>query len=341
MLYSRTPLVCILGACALAAGVGVACGEPRDAAAVVASVAPDSSAALSPDLPYRLSLAQWSLNRRYRQRGGDPYAFPAHARALGFEGVEYVSQLYAADLEPPDGDPARYRTRALAVVGRLDSAARAAGVTQALIMIDNEGDVSSANAEARARAIQNHQHWIEAAASVGIPTVRINAGGDGPRRRMHEYSVASLREFGAFAKTRGVNVVVENHGGNSSDPRFLAGVMAAVAMDNVGILPDFGNWCRRRADADGGGATCVDRVPPDSIYAAVGAWMPYAHAVSAKSYAFDADGGETTVDFARMLDTVLAHGYTGFVGVEYEGETDEVEGIALTKALLERVGRSR
>ena len=288
-------------------------------------------------LPYKISLAQWSLNRRYREDQVDPYLFARHAKALGFEGIEYVTQLYAADLAPVDGDIDLHQNKVLAVAARLDSAAKAEGITQVLLMVDNEGDLASTNEQARQRAIQNHQHWIGAAASMGVPTVRVNAGGAGSRRQMHDLTVKSLRSLGSYAQPLNVNVVVENHGGNSSEPNFLASVMQAVAMDNVGILPDFGNWCRQRGE----GAGCLDEVPADSIYHAVGLWMPYAHAVSAKSYNFTAEGNETKIDYQRMMDTVLAHGYTGFVGVEYEGAGPEVSGIQATKALLERVGRTK
>ncbi len=313
-----------------------ACGTEPAATTDVTTDTPNTAIV---DLPYKISLAQWSLHKKYFDGGGDPYAFPADAKAMGFEGVEFVSQIYRDDLAGPDADPATHRTKALAVMARLDSAAKSADVTQVLIMIDNEGNLSSTDAKERQRAINNHKVWIDAAANNGIPTVRLNAGGHGDRKRMHDLSVASLKELGAYAKPKNVNVVVENHGGNSSDPRFLANVMAAVDMDNVGILPDFGNFCRERK-ADGTG--CADEVPRDSTYTAVGMWMPYVHAVSAKSYDFDASGAETKIDFRRMMDTVVAHGYTGFVGIEYEGEvTPEVEGIVATKALLEKGGNRK
>lgn len=326
----------------LFAGLGLlfatACNSSQEANAGDTVITADTTMA-SPAvvLPYKISLAQWSLNRRYRADDGKPYEFAADAKGLGFAGIEYVSQLYAKDLEPKDGNPAQHRAKAMAVMTRLDSIADAVGIQQVLIMLDNEGDLSSTDEKVRMRAIQNHKDWIDAASSVGIPTVRLNAGGDGPRKQMHDVSVKSLTELGAYAKTKNVNVDVENHGGNSSDPNFLAGVMAAVGMDNVGILPDFGNWCRMQNDAATGG--CKDEVPTDSIYYAVGMWMPYAHAVSAKSHNFGPDGLETRIDYGRMMDTVVAHGYTGFVGIEFEGEGPELEGIKATKALLERRGR--
>jgi L-ribulose-5-phosphate 3-epimerase len=69
--------------------------------------------------------------------------------------------------------------------------------------------------------------------------------------------------------------------------------------------------------------------------------MPFARAVSAKSHAFDEEGNEREVDYARLMRIVLDAGYRGYVGIEYEGtELSEAEGILATKALLERVRES-
>ena len=323
--------------------LAAACGNDAPAAE---TEAPDAAEA---ELPYKISLAQWSLHKRYLPEGmfggqalASPYEFPAYAKELGFDGVEYVSVIYQGDFEDGPGRAASIQR----VFQRLDSAAAANDIAEVLIMVDAEGELGAMDESERATAVANHKPYIDAAAASGIPTIRLNAGGESLRvdaspRQAHDQTVRSLRELGAYAKTKGgVNLVVENHGGYSSDPVWLRDVMAAVDLDNVGILPDFGNFCRRRVNPTVWEEGCADEVPADSIYAAVGMWMPYAHAVSAKSYDFDADGNETKIDFARMIDTVRAYGYDGYIGVEYEGEDiGEEDGSARTKALLERVGR--
>lgn len=291
--------------------------------------------------PFRISLAQWSLNKRYRNEGGDPYDFPAEAKEMGFDGVEYVSALYAADLADEDADQAEHDAAVLAVFDELHARAESAGIEEVLIMVDREGELAAVDESEREAAVANHRAYIDAAAASGIATIRVNAGGESLRAAAqpavaHAQAVKSLSELGAYAAERGVNVVVENHGGYSSDPTWMRDVMAAVDMDNVGVLPDFGNFCRRRVNPTVWEEGCADEVPADSIYAAVGMWMPYAHAVSAKSYAFDEAGAETKIDYARMMDTVLAYGYDGFVGIEYEGdELGEAEGIIATRRLLQ------
>jgi hypothetical protein len=120
-------------------------------------------------------------------------------------------------------------------------------------------------------------------------------------------------------------VLVENHGGLSSNGAWLAGVMARVRLPNCGTLPDFGNFQIQ------GGET-YDR------YKGVTELMLYAKAVSAKSHAFDDQGDETSTDYLTMMTIVLDAGYRGYVGIEYEGrDLDEYAGIRATKDLLLRV----
>ena len=120
-----------------------------------------------------------------------------------------------------------------------------------------------------------------------------------------------------------MNVIVENHGGLSSNGEWLAAVMKKVGMKNCGTLPDFGNFHD------------YDR------YKGVEETMPFAKAVSAKSHDFDENGNETKTDYTKMMKIVLKHGYNGFVGIEYEGrEKPEMEGIKQTKQLLLKVRKA-
>jgi sugar phosphate isomerase/epimerase len=126
-------------------------------------------------------------------------------------------------------------------------------------------------------------------------------------------------------------VIVENHGGLSSNGAWLAAVIEKVARPNCGTLPDFGNFTIRRAEGDQP-AEVYDR------YLGVKELMPFAKGVSAKSHAFDSAGNETHTDYLRMMKIVLDSGYHGYVGIEWEGDSiPESEGIRLTKNLLERV----
>ena len=263
---------------------------------------------------FRISLAQWSLHRtlaagRMQNLDFAPRAMSDH----GIEAVEYVNSFFK--------DKAEDREYLAEMKRRADDA----GVRSLLIMIDGEGQLADADSQKRARAIENHHRWVEAAHRLGCHSIRVNAGGSGEPQEQAARAADSLRKLAEFADGFGLNVLVENHGGHSSDGAWLAGVMRAADHPRVGTLPDFGNF-RIRGDE------WYDR------YQGVAELMPFARAVSAKSHEFDEEGNETRTDYRRMMKIVLDAGYRGFVGIEYEGGGhSEEEGIRLTKSLLERV----
>ncbi|HZM00386.1 MAG TPA: sugar phosphate isomerase/epimerase family protein, partial [Planctomycetota bacterium] len=244
----------------------------------------------------------------------DPLDFPRVVRDdYGLAGAEYVNSFFKDKV----GD---FRW-----LGQLDRRARDAGVTSLLIMIDGEGELAASDPAERNRAVENHIRWLAAAGFLGCHSIRVNAGGDGGREERASRAADSLQRLAAQAESYGLNVLVENHGGFSSDGAWLAGVMRLADHPRVGTLPDFGNFR-------------IDEAHEYDRYQGVAELMPWAKAVSAKSYAFDERGDETTIDYRRMLGIVDAAGYTGWVGVEYEGDgLPEPEGIRRTKALVERV----
>lgn len=165
----------------------------------------------------------------------------------------------------------------------------------------------------------------------GAHTIRVNAAGAGTAEEVATNAVAGLTQLGKYGAEKGINVVVENHGGYSSDGSWLAGVMKSVGMDNVGTLPDFGNFCIER-NPDFSCKKEYDR------YQGMKDLMPYAKGVSAKAHSFDENGNENDSDFLRIMKIVKDSGFKGTVGIEYEGqELSEEEGIKKTKALLEKV----
>jgi sugar phosphate isomerase/epimerase len=271
--------------------------------------------------PFKISLAEWSLHRALRAGKLDNLDFPKVAREqYGIEGVEYVNQFF--------------KDKAHDSVYLKDLKKRAAdnGVTNVLIMIDGEGDLSAPDKAARDKAIDNHKKWVDAAAALGCHAVRINTGGHYSPTDVADVAEAcsALTEYGAQNK---IHVICENHGGPSSNPDALLALMKAVnggktvaTSANFGTLPDFGNFPQE------GGKYTID------VYDAIARMMPYAYGVSAKSYDFDDKGRETKLDFARIMKIVTDSGYDGWVGIEYEGgRLGEPEGIKATKALLEAI----
>ncbi|WP_209400829.1 sugar phosphate isomerase/epimerase [Pseudozobellia sp. WGM2] len=274
---------------------------------------------------FKLSLAQWSIHKMIREDGVDPYTFAEKAKNWGFTGLEYVSQLYPADLENDDYSPEAMA----AFVEKSNAEAEKHGMQNVLIMIDRQGNLAVSDENERNETVEKHKKWVDAAQAMGCHAIRVNLNGSDNPEEWKKNSIDGLTKLSTYAKTKGINVLVENHGGLSSNGALHAEVMKAVNMDNCGTLPDFGNFCIKRKE---GTWDCEDMY---DIYKGVEELMPYAKAVSAKSHDFDAEGNETEIDYVKMLEIVKDHGYTGYVGVEYEGSAlDEEAGIIATKELL-------
>nr|WP_297787360.1 sugar phosphate isomerase/epimerase family protein [uncultured Allomuricauda sp.] len=282
-----------------------------------------------PDI--KLSLAQWSIHKMIFEEGVDPYTFAEKANEWGFEGLEYVSALYYKELQA-----ANFSEEAMNNwVEKSKAESEKYGLQNLLIMVDGQGDIAVPDEAARTEAVENHYKWVDAAAALGCHSIRVNLNGSMEPEVWMPASVAGLKQLATYAKDKNINIIVENHGGPSSNAQMLAEVMEKVGMDNCGTLPDFGNFCIKREEGDYYSSKCLEEY---DRYKGTEELMPYAKGVSAKSYSFDEEGNETRVDYPRIMGIVLDSGYEGFVGVEYEGsELSEEEGILATKKLLERI----
>ena len=265
---------------------------------------------------FDISLAQWSLNRQFFGGKIDALDFAKVSREeFDIDAIEYVNQFF------------KTKAKDEAYLADLKKRAADHGVKSLLIMVDGEGQLGHADSAERAKTVANHHKWVDAAKYLDCHSIRVNAGttGSGSFEEKQKLAADGLRQLSEYGAQQGLNVIVENHGGLSSDGSWLAGVMKLVNLENCGTLPDFGNF-------NVGGGKMYDR------YKGVRELMPYAKAVSAKSHEFDEKGNEVKTDYLRMMKIVLDHGYNGYVGVEYEGsKVDAYQGIKLTKALLERV----
>lgn len=270
----------------------------------------------------KISLAQWSLHRSFQKGDLDPRDLARIAiTTYGIEAVEYVNGFYP-NLGADESFWVGMKKRADDV-----------GVRSVLMMVDDEGDLGVADERQRKRAIENHYKWIHAAALLGCRSVRVNAFGERDRAAFHSAVVDSMGALSEYAARENLNVVIENHGLLSSDGKLMSEIVREVNKPNCGTLPDFGNWC---LSAKWGSTQHECRDVYDR-YQGVREFMPFAKAVSAKSYHFDNRGEETKIDYHRMLRIVRESGYCGCIGIEYEGESlSEYHGILATKALIEK-----
>ena len=281
---------------------------------------------------FKISLAQWSLSKPILSGEMDPMDFAQKANEMGFDGIEYVSQLYS----PLYKDSANPKAALQIVLDTLKARSEQYDVENVLIMVDGEGDLASNSEAERNLAVENHKKWVDAAEYLGAHSIRVNLFGSDVPEEWKTNAVDALTKLGGYASTKGINVLVENHGYLSSNAKLLVEVMNEVDRENVGTLPDFGNFCLERKGGERWEAECIVEYPK---YQGVKELMAHAKAVSAKSFDFDDSGAETTIDFRKMLQIIKDAGYTGWIGVEYEGNRlPAEEGIGATRDLLVEVG---
>jgi len=280
----------------------------------------------------KLSLAQWSLNRAIRGGDMDPMDFAEKAKLMGFSGIEYVNHLYESSYKD-----APNMLEAIKSLGKnLLTRSKDNGIENLIIMIDGQGDLAAADKKAREEGVDKHKKWVDLANSLGCHSIRINLHGDKSKESQMQASMESMRQLCEYAAPQNVNIIVENHGGNSSDPNFLTAVMKGVNLPNAGTLPDFGNFCIER---DGGQPWEGECIKSYDRYLGVKEMMPYAKAVSAKTHNFNADGNEPDTDYLKMMKIVKDAGFRGWVGIEFEGEGEAYDGIQKTIDLLRKVGK--
>jgi len=258
---------------------------------------------------FKISLAQWSNHRALKGGKMTNLEWPEYTKkTYDIHALEYVNQFF------------KDKAKDLKYLGELKKRVTDLGMTNVLIMIDGEGHIGADSQEKRQQTVDNHKKWVEAAKFLGCHSIRVNSHGEGKDDATKATNcVQGLSALSTFAKDHKINVIVENHGGLSSNGTWMAKVLADVGLDNCGSLPDFGNFHG------------YDR------YQGMEDLMPFAKGVSAKSHDFDENGEETKSDFTKMLSIMLKHKYHGYVGVEYEGrKLSEDEGIKATKALLEK-----
>ena len=284
------------------------------AATALTAVAGESPGAGAKAPPFQISLAEWSLHRTLNEKKLDNLDFAKTAKEdFGIEAIEFVNQFF----KDKAGDQA--------YLSELKKRADDLGVKMLLIMVDNEGHLGDANLRKRNEAVVNHYKWVEAAKFLGCHSIRVNAASSGSYEDQLFRAADGLRALTEFGDDHAINVIVENHGGLSSNGTWLAGVIQKVGHQRCGTLPDFGNFKLQEGEY-------YDR------YKGVAELMPFAKSVSAKSYEFDDKGEEIETDYHKMLRIVVRAGYHGYLGIEYEGKKhSEADGIRLTKKLLEKV----
>jgi len=258
---------------------------------------------------WKVSVCEYSLHRMIAKKELDPLDFgPFTRKTFNLSGVDYWNR------------PFMDKAKDNAYLAEMKKRSDGEGVLGGVVLVDGEGNLGEPDEAKRLDAVRRHHKWIDAARTLGCYAIRVNARSKGSYEEQQKLAADGLRRLGEYGKANNIAVIVENHGGLSSNGQWLAGVMKAVGMPEVGTLPDFGNFHE------------YDR------YKGVRELMPFAKNVSAKSHDFDADGNEVHTDYFKMMKIVVDSGFRGWVGIEYEGrKLSEVEGVKATRDLLEKV----
>jgi sugar phosphate isomerase/epimerase len=258
---------------------------------------------------FKISLAEWSFHVALGKGEMTNLDFPRIAKTkYNLDAVEYVSSFFKGKSEDT-----QYLTS-------LKDSCTKYGVKSLLIMVDGEGNLADTSAANRQKAVENHYKWVKAAKFLGCHSIRVNAAGRGTMGQMQVAAIDGLGKLSDYAAGFGINVIVENHGGNSSIARWLVEIMKAVNKPNIGTLPDLGNFYE------------YDR------YQGVKEMMPYAKGVSGKTHDFDQDGNETQIDYPKMAKIIADSGFKGYIDVEYEGtKLSEADGVKASIALVQKV----
>jgi len=282
-------------------------------------------------LAFRISLAGWSLNRRFR-RQENPLALLDFPRVVkeefGIGAVELNSPFFAAKDE--------------AYLSDLKAAAQEAGVVLAGMAVDGTGNASALDEAERRASVEKAKEWFPVAKSLDLPNFRINTGGHGHEADPEalKQCIKSFKELAAEAEAYGVRIVIENHWGVSADPQNIVRIIEEVGSDHLGTLPDFGNFPDESFKPEVL-AAIRPQLPKDLPTSEIRYWglellAPYAFGAHAKMREFDADGNDTAIDVYRCVRILKNAGFDGWFGIEYEGRDDDHEGVLKSKALLER-----
>jgi sugar phosphate isomerase/epimerase len=292
------------------------------------------------DLFFRIAISQFSFASEFWTKQLDPLDFAAKSKELGISGLDYCSMFYAG------------KATDTVYLNELKKRSVDTGSYNLRIMVDGEGVLGDLNETARLKAVDNHHKWMDAAAVLGCPMIRVNVEGEGKPEDVAKAAVDSLGRLIEYGKKQQIDVIVENHVGISCNGAWLAGVMKELNSPHGGVLADFGNFCINRTKPetmDIAGYMKTKCLEEYDRYKGIEELMPYAKGVHAKTHLFDADGNDQETDFYRMFKIIKKSGFTGWVSIEYEGGLfkmynkdsrylDDYPGVTATKALVEKAG---
>lgn len=296
------------------------------------------------NLFFKIAVSQFSFASQFWTKQLDPLDFSAKAKELGITGLDYCSMFFAD------------KAKNMEFLNELKKRSADNGSYNLRIMVDllgEPGSLGNLDEKLRLKQVESHYQWMDAAAVLGCPMIRVNVEGEGNPADVTKAAVDSLGRLIEYGGKQQIDVIVENHVGISCNGAWLAGVMKEVNNHHCGTLADFGNFCVKRTKPETNDiagymkTTCLEEY---DRYKGITELMPYAKGVHAKTHFFDADGNDKETDFNRMFKIIRQSGFNGWVSIEYEGGLfkmynkdsnylDDYAGTTATKNLVEKAGR--
>lgn len=269
----------------------------------------------------KITLTPWSLIRS-GYGGNDPLdidllEFPKVAKSLGFNFIDHEMFHYPPNLKPQ-------------YIIKMNRIMEQESVQSAVMLTGGRGDIGDKDISKRKKAISTYRYWIDIASDLNCKALR-NVCGEFitiSHKEKLNYAIEGVYELGEYAKSKGIDLLIENHNGYSSDPRWMIQLMQGVNLNNIGILGDFTNWTLERNP---------DTFYPDP-YKGFEIMAPYIKAISAKSENFNEKGEEKNTDFKKMFDILEKAPNFIFAGVEFSGnKISRNIGSLKTRELIEKI----
>jgi len=269
----------------------------------------------------KITLTPWSLIRS-GYGGNDPLdidllEFPKVAKSLGFNFIDHEMFHYPPNLKP------KY-------IWKMNTIMEKENVQSAVMLTGGRGDIGDKDKSKRKKAISIYKYWIDVASDLNCKAMR-NVCSDFITISHEEklnYAIEGVKELGEYAKSKGIDLLIENHNGYSSDPKWMIQLMEGVELKNIGILGDFTNWTLERNP---------DTFYPDP-YKGFEIMAPYIKAISAKSESFNKSGEENNIDFKKMFEILEKAPNFIYAGVEFFGnEISRNVGSSKTRELIEKI----
>ena len=272
-----------------------------------------------------LSICSYSFHRMLEAGQQDVFQYISDCHTLGCTQLDlwngHLPSLLDDKERPPSSFTAEYAqlsAEELDYLARIKAAAEDVGLPFGCLAVDGAHIYESSAEAQQANRIKAYR-WLNIAEKLGSQQIRIDSGGipELPDD-MLEVIVAGYNDLIPRAGEKGMDVIIENHWGASRLPQNVARILDAVP--ELGLLFDTANW------------------PEDQREAGWVLGARHARATHFKTFAFDDEGNETTVDIPRAIRMLLEAGYQGSWGIEsVPRQGDEIEAAKKSVALVRRV----